>query len=132
MKTIFILDENSARQDQLSQHLTALGFQVRSFSAAEFDSSSTLLGDCGGRGTVAIHIDNFSSVALVGWTRHQLRSEASARDWADDSRVRLFAFYAANGRGQLLDKFFSAGCGSRIRHGHQRGAAYHDGNGFSR
>src|SRR5213080_4357557 len=81
------------------------------FPAAELDSSSALLGDSGGRGTIAIHIDHFSSVALVRWTHHQLRSEASATDRFIDSCVRLFAFYAANRRGQLFDKIFSAGGG---------------------
>jgi EmrB/QacA subfamily drug resistance transporter len=80
---------------------------------------------------IAIHIDNFSYRA-GRWTRDQLRSEASAPDRVVDRRIRLFAFYAGNGRGQLLDKFFSARCCSRIRHGHQRGATYHDGNGFRR
>lgn len=38
MKTIFILDKDSARQDQMTKHLTSLGFSVRCFSsAAEFD-----------------------------------------------------------------------------------------------
>ena len=39
MKTIFILDSDSTQQKLMSQHLTTMGFQVRSvFSAAEFDS----------------------------------------------------------------------------------------------
>ena len=38
MKTIFILDSDSSQQNQMHQHLTAMGFAVRSFSsAAEFD-----------------------------------------------------------------------------------------------
>lgn len=39
MKTIFILDINSERQNQMNQNLTAMGFAVRGFfSAAEFDA----------------------------------------------------------------------------------------------
>lgn len=38
MKTIFILDNNSSQQNEMTQHLVAMGFAVRSFlNAAEFD-----------------------------------------------------------------------------------------------
>lgn len=41
MKTIFILDSDSAQQKLMTQHLTALGFAVRSvFSASEFETLS--------------------------------------------------------------------------------------------
>jgi DNA-binding NtrC family response regulator len=41
MKTILILDNDSAQQKLMTQHLTAMGFQVRSvFSALEFESLS--------------------------------------------------------------------------------------------
>src|SRR5207244_11391211 len=43
------------------------------FPAAESDSSAALLRDWGGRGTIAVHIDHFASVALVWWTSHQDR-----------------------------------------------------------
>lgn len=39
MKTIFILDNDSAQQQLMNQHLTLMGFQVRSvLTALEFDS----------------------------------------------------------------------------------------------
>lgn len=39
MKTIFILDNDSARRNQMTNHLAAMGFEVRSFSsAADFDA----------------------------------------------------------------------------------------------
>lgn len=39
MKTIFILDTDSAQQKLMTQHLTTLGFQVRSvLSASEFET----------------------------------------------------------------------------------------------
>jgi FixJ family two-component response regulator len=38
MKTIFVLDNDFSRQNEMTQHLVAMGFAVRSFStAAEFD-----------------------------------------------------------------------------------------------
>ena len=41
MKTIFILDADSAQQKQMTTHLTAMGFVARSiFSALEFDTLS--------------------------------------------------------------------------------------------
>ena len=41
MKTIFILDSDSAQQKLMTQHLTSMGFGVRSiFSALEFDTVS--------------------------------------------------------------------------------------------
>ncbi|HMJ68874.1 MAG TPA: hypothetical protein VK508_08265 [Cyclobacteriaceae bacterium] len=41
MKTIFILDVNSDRQNQMNHNFTAMGFGVRSFSSAEeFDAVS--------------------------------------------------------------------------------------------
>jgi hypothetical protein len=41
MKTIFILDVNSTRQDQMNHNFTAMGFGVRSFSSVEeFDAVS--------------------------------------------------------------------------------------------
>lgn len=36
MKTIFILDNDSRRQEELKHYLTAMGFRVQSFSAFEF------------------------------------------------------------------------------------------------
>lgn len=41
MKTIFILDADSAQQKQMTTHLSAMGFMARSvFSALEFDTLS--------------------------------------------------------------------------------------------
>jgi DNA-binding NtrC family response regulator len=41
MKTIFILDTDSSQQKEMSQHLTAMGFAVRSFfTAAEFEAAN--------------------------------------------------------------------------------------------
>lgn len=40
MKTIFILDESTDRQNQMNHYLTAMGFQVQSLSAIEFDNVS--------------------------------------------------------------------------------------------
>ena len=40
MKTIFILDSDPEQRNQMSQHLSAMGFRVRSFTtAAEFEAS---------------------------------------------------------------------------------------------
>ncbi|HZY81054.1 MAG TPA: response regulator [Cyclobacteriaceae bacterium] len=36
MKTIFILDENSDKRNQMTHHLTAMGFDVCSFASIDF------------------------------------------------------------------------------------------------
>src|SRR6266545_5943721 len=96
--------------------------------AAKSDSSSALLSDRGRSGTAALHPDHFLPFALVGRTRCELWTKASARCRSVDCRFWLRAFYDAGHERQLLDNLFSADGAAWFRHGGERRAAYHHGN----
>src|SRR5207248_1772831 len=100
-------------------------------STAKSDSDSALFSNCRRRSTLAVHINNVASFALVRRTHHSLRLKTSAHRWTNDCCRGLCTFYFATRRRQLLDYILSAGGCSRARNGHDGCAAHDYGNEFS-